>query len=273
MTAPEAASGAAERIEAAARRLLDAAATGTPCAPVRDLIGATDQERAYQVQAAVNAYRTAGGQRVVGHKIGLTSPAVQAQLGVGSPDFGTLFGDMAYADREPMPLSRFLQPRVEAEIAFVLGRDLDVPSPTVADVVRATDHVLAAVEVVDSRIAGWDITIADTIADNASSGAFVLGTAPKRLADVDLPGAGMVLEHRGEPVSVGAGVACLGSPVAAVVWLARALGRLGTPLRAGEVVLSGALGPVVAVTAPGAFRARISGVGEVTAVFDEGSPA
>jgi 2-keto-4-pentenoate hydratase len=264
---------APELIQAAADRLLTAAATGRPCAPVRDLIGTTDQDSAYRVQAAVNGDRVAAGHRVVGHKIGLTSRVVQTQLGVGSPDFGTLFGDMAYADREPMPLHRFLQPRVEAEIAFVLGRDIDVPTPTVADVVRATDHVLAAIEVVDSRIAGWDITITDTIADNASSGAFVLDTAPKRLTDLDLPGTGMVLEHRGEPVSVGAGVACLGSPVAAVVWLARAFGRVGTPLRAGDVVLSGALGPVVPVTAPGAFRARISGLGEVTAVFDEGRPA
>ena len=153
----------------------------------------------------------------------------------------------------------------------MLGHDLDRPEPTVADVIRATDHVLAAIEVVDSRIAEWDITIADTIADNASSGAFVLGTAPRRLADIDLVGAGMVMEQRGDVVSTGAGVACLGSPVAAVVWLARALGRLGQPLRAGDVVLSGALGPVVPVTGPGVFRARISGLGELTAVFEDGS--
>jgi 2-keto-4-pentenoate hydratase len=242
-----------------------------PCAPVRDLIGDHDQDRAYAVQAVLADRRLASGERIVGRKIGLTSRAVQAQLGVGSPDFGTLFGSMAYADREPIPLSRFLQPRVEAEVAFVLGHDLDQPEPTVADVIRATDHVLAAIEVVDSRIAGWDITIADTIADNASSGAFVLGTAPRRLADIDLVGAGMVMEQRGDVVSTGAGVACLGSPVAAVVWLARALGRLGQPLRAGDVVLSGALGPVVPVTVPGVFRARISGLGELTAVFEDGS--
>ena len=260
-----------EPVDAAARRLATAAETGVPCAPVRDLIGDHDQDRAYAVQAVLADRRLAGGERIVGRKIGLTSRAVQAQLGVGSPDFGTLFGSMAYADREPIPLSRFLQPRVEAEVAFVLGHDLDRPEPTVADVIRATDHVLAAIEVVDSRIAEWDITIADTIADNASSGAFVLGTAPRRLADIDLVGAGMVMEQRGDVVSTGAGVACLGSPVAAVVWLARALGRQGQPLRAGDVVLSGALGPVVPVTGPGVFRARISGLGELTAVFEDGS--
>lgn len=257
-------------VEQAADRLATAASSGVPCAPVRDLIGDQDQDAAYQVQALLTDRRTAAGERIVGRKIGLTSRAVQTQLGVDSPDFGTLFGPMAYVDREPIPLARFLQPRVEAEVAFVLGHDIDRPDATVADVVRATDHVLAAIEVVDSRVAGWDIRIADTIADNASSGAFVLGTAPRRLADVDLVGAGMVMEQRGDVVSSGAGVACLGSPVAAVVWLARALGRLGQPLRAGDVILSGALGPVVPVNAPGAFRARISGLGELTAVFENG---
>jgi len=260
-------------IEAAAKRLIVAGETGTPCEPVRDLIGEKDQDVAYAVQSLVTDHRMAGGQRIVGRKIGLTSRAVQAQLGVPSPDFGSLFGDMAYADRELMPLGRFLQPRVEAEVAFVLGTDLDLEWANVADVIRATDHVLAAIEVVDSRVADWDITITDTIADNASSGAFVLGTAPRRLMDLDVAGVGMVIEHRGDPVSSGAGAACLGSPVAAVVWLARALVRQRAPLRAGDVVLSGALGPVVPVRSPGAFTARLAGLGAVTAVFDEGTTA
>ncbi|MFC5993623.1 2-keto-4-pentenoate hydratase [Pseudonocardia hispaniensis] len=257
-------------LNAAAMQLIAATETGVPCAPVRDIIGETDQDAAYQVQARVTEHRLAGGQRIVGRKIGLTSRSVQAQLGVHSPDFGTLFGDMAYADREPMPLGRFLQPRIEAEVAFVLGRDLDVESANVADVVRATDCVLAAIEVVDSRISGWDITISDTIADNASSGAFVLGTMPRLLHEVDLPGLGMVIEQRGQVVSAGAGAACLGSPVTAVVWLARALARQGAPLRAGDVILSGALGPVVPVTAPGVLTARLSGLGDVSAQFVEG---
>jgi len=260
-------------IEAAAKRLIVASETRTPCEPVRDLIGDTDQDVAYTVQSLVTEHRVAGGQRIVGRKIGLTSRAVQAQLRVPSPDFGSLFGDMAYADREPMPLGRFLQPRVEAEVAFVLGGDLDLEWANVADVIRATDHVLAAIEVVDSRVADWDITITDTIADNASSGAFVLGTAPRKLTDLDVAGVGMMIEHRGDLVSSGAGAACLGSPVAAVVWLARALGRQGAPLRAGDVVLSGALGPVVPVRSPGAFTARLSGLGAVTAVFDKGTTA
>jgi 2-keto-4-pentenoate hydratase len=141
----------------------------------------------------------------------------------------------------------------------------------VADVVRATDCLLPAIEVVDSRIAGWDISIVDTVADNASSGRYVLGTRPRRLADVDLRMCGAVLEHAGEPVSVGAGVACLGNPVHAVAWLAGTLAAAGRPLRAGDTVLSGALGPMVPVTPGAAYEARISGLGSVRAVFSKGS--
>lgn len=259
--------------QTAAARLALAAESGVPCAPVRDLIGDSDQDRAYRVQAILTQARLDRGARIVGRKIGLTSAAVQRQLGVAAPDFGALFDDMAYADRDPMALSDFLQPRVEAEVAFVLGRDLDQQRPSAADVISATEFVLPAIEVVDSRVSGWDITIADTIADNASSGAFVLGTTPRLLHQVDLPDIGMVMLHRGEVVSSGAGAACLGSPVTAVVWLARELAGRDTPLRTGDVVLSGALGPVVPVSGPGAYAARLSGLGQVTAVFEEGRMA
>ncbi|HJE60933.1 MAG TPA: fumarylacetoacetate hydrolase family protein [Nocardiopsis listeri] len=257
-------------IEQAAQRLLTAAATATPCAPVRDLLGEHDQELAYEVQESITRSRLAAGARVVGRKIGLTSRAVQEQLGVPSPDFGTLLDDMVHADREPLPLERFLQPRIEGEVAFVLGRDITSATPTVADIIGATDYLLPAIEVVDSRIAGWDIRITDTIADNASSGALVLGTRPVRPTQVDLPTVGMVLEHRGNVVSAGAGVACAGSPVAAVTWLAKVLARRETPLRAGDIVLSGALGPVVPVQEPGTYRLRVSGLGEVSSVFVSG---
>lgn len=257
-------------VQAAAERLIQASVSRIPCEPVRGLIGETDQAAAYSVQEAVTRNRLDAGRRIVGRKIGLTSRAVQAQLGVATPDYGALLDDMAYADREPIPLGRFLQPRVEAEVAFVLGRDLDVEMANVADVIRATAFVLPAIEVVDSRIADWDIRVTDTIADNASGGAFVLGTTPRALSEVDLPATGMVIEAADQVVSSGAGVACLGSPVAAVVWLARALAAQGTALRAGEVVLSGALGPVVPVTAAGCLRARLSGLGQVSAVFTQG---
>jgi 2-keto-4-pentenoate hydratase len=256
-----------EREAAAATRLIEAAASGTPCTPVRDLLD--DVDAAYRVQQAIAGQRVDLGARVVGRKIGLTSPAVQRQLGVAAPDFGVLLDDMAHADRDPIALGGLLQPRVEAEVAFVLEQDLDADRPTTADVIGATGYVLPAIEVVDSRIEGWDIALVDTVADNASSGAFVLGSSPRLLHQVDLPDLGMVLLHHGQVVSTGAGAACLGSPVAAVVWLARTLAEQGSPLRAGEVVLSGALGPVVPVTAPGAFTARLCGLGQVTAVFTE----
>lgn len=227
---------ATEAVRAADERLRAAAASGRPCAPVRDLIGDSDQDAAYAVQSLGIARRLDEGRRVVGRKIGLTSPVVQAQLGVDTPDYGVLLDDMIVADREPLDLGRFLQPRVEAEVAFVLGRDLDLPTATVADVLRATEFVLAAIEVVDSRVAGWDITIADTVADNASSGAVVLGTTPRRLDGFDLTELGMSLERDATPVSTGSGAACLGSPVIAVAWLAREVARRGQPLRAGEEI-------------------------------------
>jgi 2-keto-4-pentenoate hydratase len=255
----------ASGVDEAARRLMEAARTGLPCAPVRDLV--TDVDTAYAVQHAVVQHRLAEGRRMVGRKIGLTSVAVQRQFGVFQPDFGMLLDDMVVSDREPLSLHRFLQPRVEAEVAFVLDSDLDQENPSVADVLRAVDFVVAAIEVVDSRIAGWDITITDTVADNASSGAVVLGSQPRRLCDVQLETLGMVLEHRGAPVSVGSGAACLGSPAAAMTWLARELSRRGDCLRAGDIVLSGALGPMVAVTTTGTYRARLDGLGDVRAVF------
>lgn len=251
----------------AAARLAEARRTTVACAPVRDLIGETSHDDAYAVQEHYVQAELAMGSRAVGRKIGLTSRVVQEQFGVSQPDFGVLFDHMIYGTAEPIDLGAFLQPRVEGEIAFVLAHDLDSPTTTVADVLRATDFVLPAIEVVDSRIAGWDIRITDTIADNASSGAVVLGTTPYSLDGLDLLDVGMTLEHLGEPVSVGAGSACLGSPVNAVAWLAREVARRGSPLRAGEIILSGALGPMVSVTNAGRYRLSLSGMGRVDAVF------
>ncbi|MFF8285484.1 2-keto-4-pentenoate hydratase [Streptomyces albus] len=262
--------GDAARIDDVAALLTAAARTRTPCAPVREHLGATDIDAAYEVQRRLVAARTAAGARRVGAKIGLTARAVQQQFGVFQPDFGVLFADMVYAHTQPVPLGRFLQPRAEGEIAFVLGRDLDLPGATVADVLRATDFVLPAVEIVDSRIAGWDLAITDTVADNASSGAVVLGTTPFRLDGRDLARVGMTLHRDGEPVSFGAGHACLGSPVVAVAWLAREMEQRGQPLRAGELVMSGALGPMVPVGGPGRYRLELDGLGDVEALIEAG---
>ncbi|MGP4015030.1 2-keto-4-pentenoate hydratase [Saccharopolyspora sp. 5N708] len=256
--------------EEAAQRLTEAAATGTPCAPVRDMVADLDQ--AYDAQSRFIAGRLRDGATVVGSKIGLTAPAVQRQFGVYQPDFGVLLDDMVYAHGEPVPLGRLLQPRVEGEIAFVLKDDVDRPRPTIADVLRATDFVLPAIEIVDSRIADWELTITDTVADNASSGVVVLGATPFSVTGRDLAAVGMTLELDGDEVSFGAGHACLGSPAVAVAWLARELVGRGRPLRAGDVVMSGALGPMVPITGPGRFRLKLDGLGEVATILEEAAP-
>ena len=257
--------------EQAAQALRDAMASGAYIAPLRDSFPGMDGDDAYRVQRLNTDHRLSEGRRIVGRKIGLTSVAVQRQLGVDQPDFGVLFDDMGHGDSEPVPMARLQQPKAEAEIAFVMGRDLVAEYPGHADVMAAIDHVLPAIEIVGSRIANWNIRFVDTVADNASAGAYVLGGTPRRLDGLDLRLAGMAMFRRGEPVSTGAGAACLGHPLNAVVWLARTLARLGAPLRAGELVLSGALGPMVPVAAGDVLEANVQGLGSVRAVFETAS--
>lgn len=257
----------------ASEELIEAYASGKPCPPLRErLVPVGDVAAAYAVQRAQTDAWTAAGRRPVGAKIGLTSAAVQRAFGVFQPDFGVLFADMAVPDGAEIDVTELIQPRVEAEVAFVLAHDLPDPRVTVADVIRATGFLLPAIEVVDSRIAGWDISIVDTVADNASSGKYVLGTTPRRLEDVDLRLCGAVLTRRGEPLSVGAGVACLGNPLHAVAWLASTMAQAERPLRAGDTVLSGALGPMVPVEPGECYEARISGLGSVRALFSAAGP-
>lgn len=247
--------------------LRGAAASGTPVAPVRDLIAAGGLDAAYEVQDANTRHYLDSGRRLVGRKIGLTSLAVQRQLGVDQPDYGMLFADMDVPEGIPISLDKVIQPKVEAEIAIVVGRDLPHPDVTTAEMIRAVEYVVPAIEVVDSRVANWDIRIWDTVADNASSGLFVLGAVPRKLEGLDLRTCGMVMEVKGEPISVGAGVACLGSPITAALWLARVMARVGRPLLEGDVILSGALGPMAGVNRGDVVEARINGVGTVRAAF------
>lgn len=265
-----------ERAEslAKAHAALEAAAdTRVACDPVKALIEPYGLAGAYEVQRRGTAKALSAGRRIVGAKIGLTSHAVQKQLGVDQPDFGVLFDDMEYGDDSPVPISRLMQPKVEAEIAFVLDRDLVSERPSLAQVISAIAYALPAIEIVDSRVRDWKISIYDTIADNASSGLYVLGGSPTKLDAFDLRLCGMRLENRGEPLSMGCGAACLGHPLNAVVWLARTMAANGQPLTAGTTILSGALGPMVPVKAGEVYEARISGLGRVAAAFTTGEPA
>lgn len=258
--------------EEAAQALFTAFENASFIAPLRERYPGMSAEDAYAIQQLNTQRRIAAGQRVIGRKIGLTSITVQKQLGVSQPDFGTLFDDMSFGDSEVIPMARLHQPKIEAEIGFVLGRDLNMEHPSHHEVLQAIDYVIPALEIVGSRIADWNIQFVDTVADNASSGVFVLGSTPISPRNLDLSLAGMALLCRGEPVSTGAGAACLGNPLNAVVWLARTMAKLNQPLRAGELILSGALGPMVPITAGDVFECHIQGLGSVRTEFDSEQP-
>lgn len=255
----------------AAKLLLDAYASGTPITPLTTLYDGLTIQDAYEIQLRQIESLLQAGRTVKGMKVGLTSAAMQNLLGVRQPDFGHLLDDFFFLEHAPIPLApRFLQPRVEPEIAFVLKRPLHGPGVTVHEAIAAVDFVLPALEIVDSRIADWKISIVDTIADNASSGGVVLGSRPTPLHEVDLRLGGCVFRRNGEVVGTGAGGAVLGSPINSLVWLANTVGALGTGLEAGQVVLPGAVTAMVPVAAGDTFTATFSGLGSVTARFAEG---
>lgn len=222
---------------------------------------------AYAIQQRMLARRLAAGEKVVGKKIGVTSKAVMDMLGVFQPDFGWLTDGMVYNEGEAIPAASLIQPKAEGEIAFVLKKTLQGPGVTAADVLAATEGVMACFEIVDSRIRDWKIKIQDTVADNASCGVFVLGDRLVDPREVDLGTCGMVLEKNGEIVATGAGAAALGHPANAVAWLANTLGAHGIALEAGEVVLSGSLAAMVPVKAGDSLRVTIGGIGGCSVRF------
>lgn len=252
----------------AARRLRNAYA-GPAIAPLRDMLAPDDGDAAYAIQAINTRAWTDAGRRVVGRKVGLTAKSVQTQLGVDQPDFGVLFADMQIGNGGLLSPDRVLQPKAEAEIAFIMVSGVDDPEVTRDGVAAAVASVVAAIEIVDSRIADWRISFADTVADNGSSAFFVLGEDHRPLQGLDLWTCGMVLEVNGEIAAVGAGAACLGHPLDAVAWLARTLSRRGEPLRAGDIVLSGALGPMVSIAPGDRLRATVGGLGSAEFSYGE----
>lgn len=258
---------APEVIAQAATRLMKAAATHTTCPPVRDLIGETDLEAAYEVQQVVNQAREQRGGKVIGRKIGLTSLAVQKQIGVDQPDYGAMFEDMLVPDGGSLAMADVMQPKAETEIAFVLKADLNEGPYTMEQVTAAVDYAVACIEIAGSRVADWNIRITDTIADNASASHFVLGEQRLTLADFDPAAVSMTMHKNGEEVSSGTGADCMGSPLISLHWLAGAMLKAGTPLRAGDVVLSGALGPMAGAEAGDSITANIDAFDPISVSF------
>ena len=249
----------------AAKDIENAYTTRTPIAPVRDRISSVAD--AYAVQMATVKSWLAQGRTIAGHKIGLTAKAVQAQLGVDQPDFGTIFSDMVLKDNADISLTSVMQPRVEAEVAFVLKNDLKGEKITPEAVIAATDYICPALEICGSRIAQWNIKIEDTVADNASAGLIVLGPQRHKAVLDELPKIAVTL-HKNDAAAVsGIGAACLDNPAIAVAWLAEALTKYGNGLSAGDVVMSGALAPMVAADAGQVFIGDFGAFGSVTARF------
>ena len=256
-----------DTLHAAAQALRTARAERRPIAPVSTRFGLAGIDAAYAVAEINTQAALAEGRRVLGKKVGLTSRAVQQQLGVSQPDFGILLDDMEFLDGDEVSMARLAQPKIEAEVAFVIGRDLVGSAPSWGEFIASLAYALPALEIVDSAIADWKITLVDTVADNASSGLYVLGQQPVAIGQLAGSELGMQLTVNGAVVSVGSGAACLGHPLRAAYWLARTMAARGQPLRSGEVILSGALGPMVPVAAGHWVQTRIGGLGGCSVCF------
>ena len=254
--------------KAVAEELYLAEKNATPVDPLTMTYPGLTPEKAYAIQLeGVAIRRERDLRKVVGKKIGLTSVAMQKLIGVDEPDYGHLFDHMMVREGEPISCSELLLPKVEGEVAFVLSKRLKGPGVTIADVLRATQGVMASIEIVDSRVRDWKIKLPDTIADNASSARFVVGSRLVCLGEVDLRLLGMVFEKNGEVVNTGAGAAVMGHPASSVAWLANKLGRFGIALEEGEIILSGALTAAVDARAGDSFLISFHGLGTVGVRF------
>ena len=249
----------------AAQAIREARAQRRTIARVSETHGIAGLAQAYQVAEINTMARLAEpGRRIVGLKVGLTSKAVQQQLGVDQPDFGVLFDDMEHLDSDTIPMARLIQPKVEAEVALIVGADLVGEALSWSEFLRGLAYALPALEIVDSVIQDWKITLVDTVADNASSALYVLGNQPVDVGRLDVGALGMQMDINGQTVSVGTGAACLGHPLRAAYWLARTMAERGQSLKAGQVILSGALGPMVPLQAGDAVHASMGALGSLS---------
>ena len=255
------------RIKTLAEMLLAAEQTCKAMAPITETDPQITIDEAYRIQLRVMEMKKAAGQIVVGKKIGLTSLAMQAMLGVKEPDYGHVLNGMVVMEAEKIPAAALIAPRVEGELAFVLKEDLKGPGVTLTDVIRGSEGVIPSLEIIDSRIRDWKIKLPDTVADNASSARIVLGGILTPLPSLDLRTVGMVLEKNGEIAATAAGAAVLGHPAQAVAWLANKLAGYGITLRKGEVILSGSLTAAIPVAAGDFIRADFGPLGDVKTKF------
>jgi 2-keto-4-pentenoate hydratase len=256
-----------ELIHKEAQELYRAERERTTLRPLTQRYPEIEPQESYQIQLALIEMKKADGAKIVGKKIGLTSKAMQKMLSVDQPDYGHILDNMVLQDSAVFSVHELIQPKIEPEIAFILDRSLKGPGVTPIQVLAATQFVVPALEIIDSRIEGWKIRLCDTIADNASSARVVLGSSPKRIDQVDLKLVGMVLEKNGEIIQTGAGGAVLGHPAAAVAWLANAVGQFGVGLEAGEIVMPGALCAAADVKAGDLLQASFDGLGTVSVRF------
>ncbi len=257
-----------ETINACGEKLYKALRAGQQIKPLTEQYPDITIDDAYEISLHLNELRLADGEKIIGKKIGVTSKAVMNMLKVDQPDFGFLTDKMVFSQGEDVIISdQMIQPKAEGEVAFILKSDLVGPGITAADVLAATDFVMPAIEVVDSRIENWKIKIQDTVADNASCGVFILGDTAIDPRKIDLSTCGMVVEKNGAIISTGAGAAALNSPVNCVAWLANTLGKYGIPLKAGEVIMSGSLVPLEPVEPGDSMHVSIGGMGSVSARF------
>ncbi|HST84991.1 MAG TPA: 2-keto-4-pentenoate hydratase [Kineosporiaceae bacterium] len=256
-----------ELIISAADRLQAAEQQRVPIEPLVGSFQGIDADDAYRIQLLNIRRRVSAAGEVVGHKVGLSSRAMQEMMGVDEPDYGHLLADMRLSSAVPARRDRYCQPRVEPEVGFILGADLPGEDCTEADVLAATEAVVPAIELIDSRIVNWRILLPDTIADNASSAGFVLGAERVDPRELDLTSIPVVLRRNGEEVAAGRSDAVLGNPVIAVAWLARTVARFGVRLRAGHLVLPGSCTRAIDARAGDDFHAEFEGLGSVRLAF------